>query len=223
MSTAVVIGANRGIGLALVEALCARGDRVFAVCRSDGAAAKAAGATLIEGIDVTLEASLQALTVALNGVRIDLLIVNSGVLARDSLDGLDAPTLDAIRRQFEVNTLAPLRIVHALQGQLPRGGKIGLLTSRMGSISDNSSGGYYGYRLSKAALNAVGRSLAIDLAPAGIAVRLLHPGYVRTRMTAGQGDVDPALAAAGLLARLDALDLEHSGQFWHANGEHLPW
>ena len=164
MSTAVVIGANRGIGLALVEALRARGDEVYAVCRSDGAAAKATGATLIEGIDVTLAASLQALAAALAGVRIDLLIINSGVLARDSLDELDATSLDGIRPQFEVNTLAPLRIVHELQGLLPRGSKIGLLTSRMGSISDNSSGGYYGYRLSKAALNAVGRSLAIDLA-----------------------------------------------------------
>jgi NAD(P)-dependent dehydrogenase (short-subunit alcohol dehydrogenase family) len=172
---------------------------------------------------VTVTASLQALTAALGGEHIDLLIINAGVLSRETFEGLDARALEGIRRQFEVNTLAPLRIVHELRPLLGRGSRIGLLTSRMGSISDNSSGGYYGYRLSKAALNAVGRSLAIDLAPAGIALRLLHPGYVRTDMTGGQGDVDPAQAASGLLARLDALDLEHSGQFWHANGEHLPW
>jgi NAD(P)-dependent dehydrogenase (short-subunit alcohol dehydrogenase family) len=223
MSTAVVVGANRGIGLALVEALRARGDSVYAVCRGDGGAARATGATVIEGIDVTVAASLQAMAAALAGQRIDLLIVNAGVLSRESFEALDAKALDGIRRQFEVNTLAPLRIVHELRSLFGRGSRIGLLTSRMGSISDNSSGGYYGYRSSKAALNAVGRSLAIDLAPAGIAVRLLHPGFVRTDMTGGKGDIDPAEAASGLLARMDALDLDHTGQFWHANGQHLPW
>jgi len=98
------------------------------------------------------------------------------------------------------------------------------MTSRMGSIADNSSGGSYGYRMAKVALNIAGRSLAIDLKPRGIAVAILHPGLVRTRMIAfnPQG-ISPAESVRGLLARIDALTLETSGSFWHANGELLPW
>ena len=97
------------------------------------------------------------------------------------------------------------------------------MTSRMGSISDNTSGGYYGYRISKAALNVAGKSLAEDLRREGIAVALLHPGYVQTDMTGHGGDVTPAQAAAGLVRRVDELNLENSGSFWHANGQRLPW
>ena len=93
----------------------------------------------------------------------------------------------------------------------------------MGSIADNTSGGSYGYRMSKAAVNAAGVSLARDLEDSGIAVVLLHPGYVRTDMTGGSGQVEPAEAAAGLLARLDELDLAATGTFRHASGESLPW
>ena len=103
------------------------------------------------------------------------------------------------------------------------GAKVALITSRMGSIADNSSGGSYGYRMSKAALNAAGRSLAIDLAARGIAVGLLHPGYVRTDMTGGSGNVEASEAAAMLVARIDELDAAKSGSFRHANGEELPW
>jgi len=93
----------------------------------------------------------------------------------------------------------------------------------MGSIGDNGSGGYYGYRMSKAALNAAGMSLARDLAPSGIAVAILHPGFVRTQMTEGSGNIDPDEAAAQLVDRLEALSLETTGTFWHANGQVLPW
>jgi NAD(P)-dependent dehydrogenase (short-subunit alcohol dehydrogenase family) len=93
----------------------------------------------------------------------------------------------------------------------------------MGSIADNSSGGYYGYRMSKAALNAAGMSLAQDLRPRGIAVALLHPGYVRTDMTGRHGSVSAEDAARMLLERIDDLNLQTSGGFWHANGERLPW
>lgn len=93
----------------------------------------------------------------------------------------------------------------------------------MGSIADNGSGAYYGYRMSKAALNAAGMSLARDLREAGIAVAILHPGFVRTQMTEHTGNVEPAEAAKQLVARVDALTLETSGTFWHANGQTLPW
>ena len=119
----------------------------------------------------------------LAGVALDELICNAGILRED---GLDDRAYDDIRAQLEVNAIAPLRVVAALHRNLRRGGKIALITSRMGSIGDNGSGGYYGYRMSKAALNAAGMSLARDLGVAGIAVAILHPGYVRTDMTGGQ-------------------------------------
>ena len=98
-----------------------------------------------------------------------------------------------------------------------------IITSRMGSIADNNSGGRYGYRMSKAAVNMAGRSLATDLAGNGVAVVVLHPGFVRTEMTGFQGLIDSSESAAGLIDRIDQLTLETSGSFWHANGESLPW
>ncbi len=145
---------------------------------------------------------------------------NAGVLSRETLDDVDS---ERIRLQFEVNALGPLRVTAALRPRLRRGSKVAIVTSRMGSIADNTSGSMYGYRMSKAAVNAAGKSLAMDLKPDGVAVALLHPGYVRTGMTGGNGLVDADESARGLVARIDALDLDSSGGFWHANGESLPW
>ena len=131
--------------------------------------------------------------------------------------------LEAVRWQFEVNAMGPLRVCHALLPQMGPGSKIGIVTSRMGSIADNTSGSRYGYRMSKAAVNMAGVSLAHDVRERGISVALLHPGYVRTGMTGGHGHVEAEEAATGLLARMDDLDLSTSGSFWHANGEMLPW
>jgi NAD(P)-dependent dehydrogenase (short-subunit alcohol dehydrogenase family) len=160
--------------------------------------------------------------VAAVGARpIELLINNAGIMVwPEPLEPLDPAS---IRRQFEVNALAPLRITAALRGRLGKGAKVGLITSRMGSIDDNGSGGAYGYRMSKAALNMAGKSLAVDLKPAGVAVAILHPGMVKTEMTGSHGQVEPLDAARGLLARLEELTLETSGGFWHANGQRLPW
>ena len=119
----------------------------------------------------------------------------------------------SIRLQFEVNALAPLLLTQALVHQMPSGAKLALMTSRMGSIEDNSSGGSYGYRMSKVALNIAGKSLAIDLAPRGIAVAILHPGLVRTRMiNFNPNGISPHQAVEGLLARIDALNIETSGK-----------
>ena len=125
--------------------------------------------------------------------------------------------------QYRVNTLGPLRITHALLDNLSQGSKVGIITSRVGSIEDNSSGNNYGYRCSKAAANMVGMNLHHDLSALGIAVAILHPGYVKTDMTGGSGMITPLESAQGLIKCLDQLDLESSGQFWHANGEMLPW
>lgn len=220
MTTALVTGANRGIGLALVRELAGRGIDVIACCRTRSKELDAAGVTVIEDVDVTSAESLEGLGARIQAPRIDLLIQNAGILRPDTLDDVDAET---IRAQFEVNALGPLRTTRALRSRLGRGSKIALITSRMGSIGDNTSGGYYGYRMSKAALNAAGVSLAHDLRADGIAVAILHPGFVRTEMTAHHGNVLPEEAARQLLARIDALTLETSGRFWHANGDELPW
>jgi NAD(P)-dependent dehydrogenase (short-subunit alcohol dehydrogenase family) len=232
MTTALVTGANRGIGLELCRQLQVRGDTVVATCRTaspelralaspQASSSKTVGVRIEEGIDVAAADAPRKLADRLAGTHLDLLVHNAGILLRESLDTVGDAT--GIHRQLEVNAIAPVRITCALVPNLGRGSKIAILTSLMGSIDDNKSGGMYGYRMSKAAVNIAGVSLARDLAPRGIAVALLHPGFVRTGMTGGNGNVDPADAARGLIARIDELTLETSGGFWHANGKRLPW
>jgi NAD(P)-dependent dehydrogenase (short-subunit alcohol dehydrogenase family) len=180
---------------------------------------EASGAEVHESVEVTDDAAVAKLGTALDGRAIDVLINCAGILTRESLDELD---FDQIRRQFEVNAIGPLRVTAALLSNLGEGAKVAIITSRMGSVEDNTSGGRYGYRMSKAAVNMVGRSLAHDLNERGIAVVLLHPGMVATEMTGRQG-IAPAEAAANLIARIDGLNMEQSGTFWHANGDPLPW
>ncbi len=220
MSTTLITGANRGIGFELARQSKERGDDVIAVCRKSSAELDALGVRVEQGVDVTSGEDLGRLASALEGVRIDTLINNAGLLIHQGLENLN---LDDIRRQFEVNSLGPLRTTHALLSNLGEGSKIGILTSRMGSIADNTSGSHYGYRMSKAAVNAAGASLAVDLKGRGISVVILHPGFVRTGMTGNNGFVDPPEAASNLLARIDDLSLDTTGQFKHANGEDLPW
>jgi NAD(P)-dependent dehydrogenase (short-subunit alcohol dehydrogenase family) len=220
MATALVTGANRGIGLELCRALKARSFDVIAACRTASPQLLGLGVRVEAGLDVTSELALADLAGRLRGTRVDRLIANAGVLRDDALEDLD---FAQVREQLEINAVGALRTVAALLPLLGPGSKIGLITSRMGSISDNSSGGSYGYRMSKAALNAAGVSLAHDLRSQGIAVAILHPGFVRTDMTGGHGVLDASESARLLLQRLDQLTLETSGGFWHANGERLPW
>lgn len=215
----LITGANRGIGLALTTQLKKRGDYVIAAVRSSSRPLVDLGVRVETGVDVTSGASLRGVAERLAELELDWLICNAGLLESDGFPSDEA----AIRRQFEVNALGPLRTVSAFAPRLRNGAKVALITSRMGSLADNTSGGMYGYRMSKAALNMAGRSLAHDLRPREIAVALLHPGYVRTDMTQGNGSIDPTDAARGLIARIDELSMETSGRFWHQNGELLPW
>jgi NAD(P)-dependent dehydrogenase (short-subunit alcohol dehydrogenase family) len=224
MKTVLVTGANRGIGLALCRLFKGRGDTVIAVCRKTSTELTALGVEVIDGIDGRSDEAVAKLGQRVSGRQIDLLVLNAGILGHDGVNKLEpALDLESVREQFEVNALGPLRVARQLVPGLGKGAKIALMTSRMGSIGDNGSGGSYGYRMSKAALNAMGMSLARDLSSRGIAVAILHPGYVRTDMTGGSGNVDPADAARMLIERIDGLTLENSGTFWHANGERLPW
>ncbi len=223
MGIAVITGANRGIGLELARQLHARGMRVVAVCRHSSPELDALareGVRVEQGIDVAAPEAWSSLAKRLAGDEIDLLINNAGVMVSDSLDDVD---LDDVQAQIEINAVAPLFITRALAPRLAKGAKVAMITSRMGSIADNGSGGYFGYRMSKAALNAAGVSLAHDLKPRGIAVVMLHPGAVRTGMTGGHGSVDVDDAVRGLLARIDELTVKSTGRFLHQNGEALPW
>ncbi|GAB4178442.1 MAG: SDR family oxidoreductase [Wenzhouxiangellaceae bacterium] len=222
MATIVITGANRGIGLAMARAYAQRGDRVIGICRRPSEALSALGQRIESGIDVTDGDALRSLTERLSDVSIDVLINNAGVLHRDDFEHLESH-LEHIRQQFEINTLAPIRVTRALRDRLGAGAKVAIITSRMGSLTDNDSGGYWGYRISKAAVNMAGVNLAHELRPGGISVALLHPGYVRTDMTGHTGHVDPEESAAALIERIDQLTLDASGGFWHANGERLPW
>lgn len=224
MSASVLItGANRGVGLALARHYHAAGWAVIGVCRSGGEEAvelRDVAETLIEGIDVTREEDVARLKQALADRRLDLLVNNAGLLQDEGLGELD---FDSMRTQMEINAYAPLRVAETLLDNLGEGARIANITSRMGSIADNDSGGRYGYRASKAALNAFGKSLAVDLKSRGIAVAQIHPGYVQTRMVKFGGMISAEEAATGIARRIEALTLANSGGFWHSNGEVLPW
>jgi len=220
MAAILITGAARGIGLELTRQFAARGDRVIAVCRTPSSELQQIeGVRIIADIDVTDADAIAQLATQLSHQALDVLINNAGVLSDESLQNCNAAT---IRHQFEVNALAPLLLTRALLPNLRAGSKIVLITSRMGSIGDNGSGGMYGYRMSKAALNAAAKSLAIDLKGAGIAVGILHPGLVATDMGGPQG-IPPTESATNLLARIDQLSMANSGEFLHANGSPLPW
>lgn len=216
----VITGANRGIGLALAQQFKARGDQVTALCRKASDALKQLDVQIIEHIDVTDSASIDELARQLSGRKIDILINNAGLLEREQLGALNT---DTIMAQFKVNAMGPLLVTDALRANLTAGAKVIMITSRMGSMADNGSGAYYGYRMSKAALNAAGVSLANDLQELGVAVAMLHPGFVQTEMVNHAGDISADTAAERLIARIDELNLANSGQFRHSNGESLPW
>jgi NAD(P)-dependent dehydrogenase (short-subunit alcohol dehydrogenase family) len=219
LATVLVTGSNRGIGLDLCRQYQARGDEVIAVCRSATPELSDLGVRVIDNIDVADGDDVDKLAGDLAGVNLDILLNNAGILRSDTIDSVD---FDSMMEQYSVNTLGPLRVTRALRKNLGQGSKVGIVTSRVGSIEDNSSGNNYGYRASKAAANMVGMNLRHDLESAGVAVALLHPGLVATEMTSGTG-VPPRDAAAGLIARMDELNLENTGSFWHAEGYVLPW
>ncbi|NOQ82068.1 MAG: SDR family NAD(P)-dependent oxidoreductase [Methylophaga sp.] len=221
--TALVTGSNRGIGLELCTQLKQRGFDVIATCRHSSPELAQLDVEVIENVEVSDTNSLATLVKKLSGRRIDWLINNAGIADGIAMDELNEQTIASCKRMFEVNSLGPLLTTQALVGNLGEGSKVGIITSRMGSIDDNDSGGSYGYRMSKAAVNAAGKSLSIDLKPQGIAVAILHPGWVRTDMTSHNGLIDTDESVSGLLMRMEELNIENSGSFWHTNGELLPW
>ena len=221
MSTYLITGANRGIGLELVRQLKNRGEDVIATCRSTSSELNSLSVRVETGIDITSGDSVIKLRENLRDIKVDVLIQNAGIAEFNSLSNLDP---QSILHQFNVNALSPLCFVQSMLSHLTKSSKIALISSRMGSIEDNGSGGSYGYRMSKVALCMAGKSLSVDLKSKDIAVAILHPGLVSTRMTGFTSNgIQPHESVKGLIKRIDELTLENTGTFWHSNGNILPW
>ena len=221
MSTYLITGANRGIGLEVVRQLKERGEDVIATCRSTSPELNALSVRVEEDVDITSGDSVINLREKLNDTKVDVLIQNAGIAEFNSLSNLDP---QSIMHQFEVNALSPLCFVQTMLSQLSQSAKIALISSRMGSIDDNTSGGSYGYRMSKVALCMAGKSLSVDLKSKDISVAIIHPGLVSTRMTGfTSSGIQPKESAKGIIQRIHELTIDNSGTFWHANGEILPW
>ena len=221
MSTFLITGSNRGIGLELCKQVLERGDEVIATCRKSSIELNNLGVRIEENIDISSKESIDNLRKNLSGLELDCLIHNAGIHEYNSFDDLDQ---QSILRQFLVNALSPISMTKSLKSLLKKSSKIAFITSRMGSIGDNSSGSSYGYRMSKVALSMAAKSLSKDLLEEDIFVAILHPGLVSTRMTGfTKSGITTEESVRGLLKRIDSLDKNNTGTFWHANGEILPW
>ncbi len=221
MSTYLITGSNRGIGLELCNQIHNRGDEVIATCRRASAELINLGVRIEENIDISSEEAITNLAKKLSGVNLDCIIHNAGIYEFNPLEDFQKKS---ILRQFEVNALSPIIMTQSLRHLLKRSSKVAFITSRMGSIGDNSSGSSYGYRMSKVALCMGAKSLSIDLLKEEIYVAILHPGLVSTRMTGfTRNGINTEESVNGILKRIDSLNKENSGTFWHTNGQVLPW
>ncbi len=221
MSTYLITGSNRGIGLELCNQIHNRGDEVIATCRRASPELINLGVRIEENIDISSGEAITYLAKKLSGVNLDCIIHNAGIYEFNSLEDFQKKS---ILRQFEVNALSPIIMTQSLRHLLKRSSKVAFITSRMGSIGDNSSGSSYGYRMSKVALSMGAKSLSIDLLKEGIYVAILHPGLVSTRMTGfTRNGINTKESVNGMLKRIDSLNKNNSGTFWHTNGEVLPW
>lgn len=226
MLTVLVTGANRGIGLEFVRQYAADGWRVHAACRDPDKAAELraiTGDVRLHRLDVTDEGQLAALETSLAGEPIDILINNAGV--RGLGDRIGSTEVAGWLETLHVNAIAPVRVSERLIANLERGQRklIVNITSRLGSIAENSSGGSYAYRSSKAALNMAAKSMSVDLKDRGIAVVVFHPGWVQTDMGGSGAPVTPPESVSGMRAKIAKLTAADSGQFFNYNGQPIPW
>lgn len=231
MSNILITGANRGIGLEFTKQLLANGARVFACCRNPNEAEElqalmntASKNLSIHALDVTSESQIAALANELKDQPIDILINNAGYMGNNQSELSELNEKDWLD-VFSINTISPMILVKHFVEHLKRGEKkiIANLTSRMGSIEDNSSGSYYYYRSSKTALNMAMKGLAVELAGDGIKVLLLHPGWVQTSMGGANALIDTETSVKGLLNVIDNAKAEDLAKYIAYNGEVIPW
>lgn len=222
--TVLVTGANRGIGLEFTTQLKAQGYEVIGTARSPDKAAelKALGVQVL-ALDVTEKASVDALAAALAGVEIDLLINNAGIGGHLGAS-FQETDFEQIGTTFDVNSIGPMRVTQALLPNVlaGKGKTVVQISSTMGSIANNS-GSYYGYRASKAALNMLNSSLALELADDGVTAIVMHPGWVKTRMGGAGAQITPQDSVAGMLKVISALTPSDTGRFLDYQGNELPW
>lgn len=227
----LITGANRGIGLGLASSYLDDGHRVFATCRAPERATDLArlaerskGRLTVHPLDVTSDGQRAALAAALDGEPVDVLLNNAGVYPQKH-GGFGRVEAEPWLHGLAVNAVAPVLLAQALVDNVARSRRrvIATVTSRMGSIADNTSGGAYAYRSSKTALNSAMRSAAIDLRDRGITVVVLHPGWVRTDMGGSGAQITVDRSVADLRRVLDGLTLEDTGRFLNRDGTDLPW
>jgi NAD(P)-dependent dehydrogenase (short-subunit alcohol dehydrogenase family) len=219
MSRILITGAETGLGLALTRAFVDAGDSVAVLCRESSPELDALAPEIHQGVDVTNAAAIYRAAAEMGDTGIDVLINNAGIMIEDDIDRID---IAAVRLQFEVNALAPLSIALAFRRRLRRGSKVINISSRLGSVGDNTSGDDYGYRMSKAAQNMLTANLAIELGKEDVIVTALHPGIVATGMTAGKGTSADEVAQ-NLKSVIGGLTADQSGHFLDRNGAPIPW
>jgi NAD(P)-dependent dehydrogenase (short-subunit alcohol dehydrogenase family) len=229
MPSIMITSANRGLGLEFARQYAADGWRIFAACRNPHAAADLrdlarAGPVTIFPMDVTDPQSIERAKAGLAEEAIDVLINSAGIVGKQNQRAGNVD-YEVWKQVLDVNTLGPLRVTEAFTDQIARGERklVVTITSGMGSLADNISGGAIPYRSSKAAVNMAMRSAAIDLAPRGIACVLVNPGWVKTDM-GGQGAPLTATESVAALKRLIAsIGLAQSGKFFNYDGREYPW
>ena len=227
MATVLITGTNRGVGLEFVRQFLARGDKVLAACRDPDAAEELGrfreenGNLQLFTLDVSSQKSMETFTMQLSGQAIDIFINNAGVYGpRDS--GFGNVDTQQWSEVMQVNAMAPLILTQLLINNLRQSDtkKLAYITSKMGSIDDNTGGGSYVYRSSKAALNAVVKSVAVDLGSNGFSVAVLHPGWVRTDMGGPSGLIDTQTSVSGMMRVIDSMSEQNSGSFSTARQSH---
>ena len=224
----LITGANRGLGLEFTKQYAADGWNVLACCRHPQSAldlqalAKVNANITIQPLDVADFAQIDALALQLKDESIDVLINNAGVYPASSFGDTN---YEAWAEGFKVNSMAPLKMAEAFVQHITRGQlkKIATLSSKMGSLDDNTSGESYSYRSSKTAVNMVMKSLSIDLKPYGISVVTLHPGWVQTDMGGSNALISVHTSVSGLRKVIESLSLESTGKFIAYDGKAIPW
>ena len=231
MKTVLITGANRGIGLEHVRRFAERGAHVFATARSPADAkelkaliAEQEGRIEILAYDASDSGAPARLKAALGDTPLDLLFANAGASGGNS-QSFGSVDVDNVLQLIRINALAPLKLVEALAGNVACSQRklIAFQSSLMGSVGDNSSGGYYAYRLAKGALNMVARGVSNELRPRGVIAVARHPGWVRTRMGGESAPVSVDECVAGQQRLLDSLTPGESGRFFNYDGKQLPW
>ncbi len=227
MPTVLITGANRGLGLEYARQYAGEGWRVIATCRDLENALELnslEGEVEIHALDIGNHGQILSLSNSLRKEAIDLLINNAGIFdpRPSKLGDIEYEAWEDFMR---INVMSPLMVCASFIDHVAASNmkKIAIMSSKMGSIDDNSSGGSYVYRSTKAALNAIMKSLSVDLRPCGISVAILHPGWVRTDMGGPNGLIDAPESVNGLRRVIKALNLENSGRFYNYDGSEIPW